>query len=289
MKARMDAHPTNGDGAAVPTAEAESVGGRTQFESPFGRRLARRRSWIRRRVIASATLFAALLALSWVPAGGSAAPQGPRVLPLADLSPTIGGDASTAQIAIGPDGTVTAVWHRYYDFPKRNVQTTTRPPGGSFGTPVDLSSAGGDSIQPQVTIGPDGAATAVWQLLNAPNNIIRTASTATPLFALAVTRTGSGQGAVTSNPAGIECGPSSAAVFASYAKVTLTATADADNSFTGWGGACSGMASTCEVTMTETTEVSAGFDSVMPPPPDCTRATLKLGKSKRTKKTAPPS
>lgn len=74
---------------------------------------------------------------------------------------------------------------------------------------------------------------------------------------LTVTITGSGT--VTSSPAGINCSSGScAAVFAPGTQVTLTATAGTGADFTGWGGACSGT-STCVVTVTAATSVTANF------------------------------
>jgi Tol biopolymer transport system component len=64
---------------------------------------------------------------------------------------------------------------------------------------------------------------------------------------LSVTRTGSGR--VTSTPAGIDCGTDCSEAYASATQVTLAARAGRGSSFTGWGGACSGMASTCTVTV----------------------------------------
>ncbi|MEI2774003.1 MAG: hypothetical protein V9G98_25915, partial [Candidatus Competibacter sp.] len=66
---------------------------------------------------------------------------------------------------------------------------------------------------------------------------------------LAVTKSGTGSGTVTSNPAGINCGTICAAGFTGGANVTLTATAAAGSKFTGWGGACAGTTPTCTVAM----------------------------------------
>ena len=69
----------------------------------------------------------------------------------------------------------------------------------------------------------------------------------------------SGNGSVTSNPSGINCGSSCAASYASDTQVTLTATPSSGNSFSGWGGACSGSSSTCTVAMSQAQNVSASF------------------------------
>ena len=51
---------------------------------------------------------------------------------------------------------------------------------------------------------------------------------------------GSGNGTVTSDPPGIDCGATCAAVFDEGTLVTLTPAPDADSAFTGWTGACTG-------------------------------------------------
>jgi hypothetical protein len=76
---------------------------------------------------------------------------------------------------------------------------------------------------------------------------------------LSVSRTGSGNGTVTSSPSGISCGSTCSASFDYNATVTLTANPAAGSIFTGWSGAgCSGRG-TCVVTMTEARSVIADF------------------------------
>lgn len=101
-------------------------------------------------------------------------------------------------------------------------------------------------------------------------------------FALSVTKTGTGTGAVSSNPGGINCGATCTANFASGSSVSLTATADPVSSFTGWSGACSGTGA-CSVTMDAAKSVSATFTSsgVTPPPPPA-GATASASKSSNT-------
>jgi uncharacterized protein YfiM (DUF2279 family) len=76
-------------------------------------------------------------------------------------------------------------------------------------------------------------------------------------FALSVSVTGSGT--VTSNPAGINCGTTCNANFAANTSVTLTAEPAAGQSFSSWGGACSGSSPTCTVTMSQARSVTATF------------------------------
>jgi len=74
---------------------------------------------------------------------------------------------------------------------------------------------------------------------------------------LTVTRTGNGT--VTSAPAGISCGTGCSAAFTAGTSVTLTATPAAGSIFTGWaGGGCSGTGA-CTLTLSSTTTVSAAF------------------------------
>lgn len=76
-------------------------------------------------------------------------------------------------------------------------------------------------------------------------------------YTLSVTINGNGQ--VTSQPAGISCGASCTAPYASGTSVTLTAAPAAGQTFTGWGGACAGSASTCTVSLTQNRNVVASF------------------------------
>jgi hypothetical protein len=82
-----------------------------------------------------------------------------------------------------------------------------------------------------------------------------------PVFALQVTKTGTGVGAVTSNDGSINCGATCTANFFSGTVVTLTVTPALGSAFTGWGGACAGTA-TCQVTMNAAQAVSADFTTV---------------------------
>ncbi len=76
---------------------------------------------------------------------------------------------------------------------------------------------------------------------------------------LSVARAGTGNGAVTSSPAGIDCGTTCAADFATGALVTLAAAADDSSVFSGWSGDCSGLGD-CTVTLDQARSVTATFD-----------------------------
>ncbi|HXE06419.1 MAG TPA: alkaline phosphatase family protein [Acidobacteriaceae bacterium] len=67
-----------------------------------------------------------------------------------------------------------------------------------------------------------------------------------------------GPGTVTSSPAGINCGQTCAASFASGTAVTLTAAPSSGATFSGWSGGCSGTGA-CTVNLTAATSVAATF------------------------------
>jgi FG-GAP-like repeat/Divergent InlB B-repeat domain len=82
---------------------------------------------------------------------------------------------------------------------------------------------------------------------------------ATSVFHLTVLAAGTGSGAVSSAPAGIDCGVACGADFDPGTEVTLSASADAGSLFAGWSGAgCSGRGD-CTVVMTESRTVTASF------------------------------
>lgn len=81
------------------------------------------------------------------------------------------------------------------------------------------------------------------------------------LLGIAVTVTGGGT--VTSNPAGINCGADCNEAYVLNTAVVLTATPNAGQVFTGWGGACAaqGVNPTCNLTVNAGLTVSAGFEA----------------------------
>jgi len=86
-----------------------------------------------------------------------------------------------------------------------------------------------------------------------------TASFALKTYLLTVSKTGTGSGTVTSIPAGINCGFDCTNTYTHGTSVTLSASASAGSTFTGWtGSGCSGVGS-CTVSMTTTRSVTATF------------------------------
>jgi hypothetical protein len=94
---------------------------------------------------------------------------------------------------------------------------------------------------------------------------------------LTVSEKGDGAGAVTSAPAGIDCGTSCSHDFDYGSSVTLTAAAAKGSAFGGWAGACTGKAS-CVIPMTAARSVEASFDK------DCTVPKLKGKRLKAAKR-----
>jgi uncharacterized repeat protein (TIGR02543 family) len=101
---------------------------------------------------------------------------------------------------------------------------------------------GGTSVSCTVTMDGDRSINASWK-----------SSAETRLLSVSI----SGGGEVTGG--GINCPPTCTATGPLNSTVTLTATLDAGYAFTGWGGACSGSAPTCVLTMDGDKTVSATF------------------------------
>jgi Divergent InlB B-repeat domain len=81
-------------------------------------------------------------------------------------------------------------------------------------------------------------------------------------FPLAVSKTGSGRGIVTSTPAGIDCGDRCSAPFVFGSSVTLSAVAATGSHFADWTGACSGTGACAPTVSTGSTAVNARFEVV---------------------------
>jgi len=78
-------------------------------------------------------------------------------------------------------------------------------------------------------------------------------------YTLTVSKSGTGNGTVTSSPSGIDCGSDCSESYNQGTSVTLTATAASGSIFGGWSGACSGTG-TCTVTMNAAKSVTATFN-----------------------------
>jgi hypothetical protein len=95
------------------------------------------------------------------------------------------------------------------------------------------------------------------------NKTVTATFTAGGELLLNVSKTGAGK--VTSSPSGIDCGTTCSKGFPKDSTVTLTAVPDnvAGSKFIDWTGACSGVSTTCTVTMDAAKTVTAKFAYVL--------------------------
>ena len=101
-------------------------------------------------------------------------------------------------------------------------------------------------------------------------------------YTLTVVKSGTGSGTVTSSPAGINCGGDCSETYSKVQKVKLTAKADANSTFAGWSGECSGTGS-CQVTVDGSKTVTASF-ALKTPDISVAQTTLDFGSIKMGKK-----
>jgi beta-xylosidase len=99
--------------------------------------------------------------------------------------------------------------------------------------------------------------------MTADRTVTATFTAQVTTYGLTVTKAGTGSGTVTSSPAGISCGSTCNATYASGTSVTLSAAAGSGASFAGWSGACTGTGS-CVLTMTAARSVTATFNGSRP-------------------------
>ncbi len=98
-------------------------------------------------------------------------PFGGAWTPTVDIS-TPSPDTDNPHVAIDADGNAVFVWHRS-DGANAIIQSRTLPFGGVLTPTVDLSAAGEDADNPQVSIGANGSAVAIWERFDGANTIIQ--------------------------------------------------------------------------------------------------------------------
>ena len=121
-----------------------------------------------RRALAAVALIYLLGGMAAVPALAA-----PDWLAPTDLS-AAGEDALAPQVGIDASGDAVAVWARYAGS-HTIVQSASRPAGGAWQQPVDLSAMGRDATEPQVAVDPAGNAVAVWARSDGSHTIVQSA------------------------------------------------------------------------------------------------------------------
>lgn len=108
-------------------------------------------------------------------------------------------------------------------------------------------------------------------------------------YALTIAKAGTGQGAVTSEPSGINCGATCSAKYPDGTTVTLKATPASGSTFAGWSGACSGTGScviqieAAPAAVTATFQASSEPRPVPVPTPKPAEGTAKAGATAKVK------
>ena len=129
------------------------------------------------------------------------------------------------------------------------------------GTWTNLPSTTASSVQISV---PSGQFVAFQVAAVSASNVISAYATSPTVQAIGYTLAvaANGYGSVTSDVAGINCNNTScSAIYPQNQKVTLTATPNQGYVFAGWsGGGCSSTATTCVVTLSNATSVTAQFN-----------------------------
>lgn len=106
--------------------------------------------------------IAIVLGVLWIAAGSASAAGW---LPPANVSSPVPGttkeDISLQDVAVDGEGNAVAVWVQGTGGPEI-VEAATRPAGGSWSSPVEVSDPGEDALGLQVVVNADGDAAAIW-------------------------------------------------------------------------------------------------------------------------------
>ncbi len=208
--------------------------------------------------------------------GATSSNWGPAT-PISD--PPVGSGTNHApKIAVASDGRATVAWLEGFARPAARVLAATRAGGSDdWSSPAVLDADPGPGgtgpfATPAIAVAPDGRATVAWTTkLQPPGTtfappLVLTIDSDATRYGLEVKTEGTGSGTITSSPAGISCGATCSSSFPLSTPVVLTANPSAGSSFAGWGGACSGSASTCTVRILGDRSVTATFTRNPPAP-----------------------
>ncbi len=219
-------------------------------------------------------------------------PAGSVTFAVAENLSAAGQHADYPQVAVGVNGAATVVWQRSGPIYTRIQQSTSKylltlTRSGTGSGSVSSGPAGIDcglvcsysfSLSTSVTLTASPAAgstftgwsgsgcsgTSTCTVTMSAARAINAAFTLVPPghFNLALTKSGTGRGTVTSSPAGINCGSDCSETLVDGSSIRLTAKPTTGSSFAGWSGSgCSGT-STCTVTMSAARTVNAKFTTL---------------------------
>ncbi len=154
---------------------------------------------------------------------------------------------------------------------------TSTPAGINCGSTCSASFATGTNVQ--LAAAPAaGSVFAGWQgacigtptpctvSIDGAKTVTAVFTATVPVYSLTVTKSGTGGGTVTSSPPGIDCGAACSASYSGGTSVTLTAVPLTGSVFAGWSGACSGLNTTCTISMTANKAATALFNLVTTAP-----------------------
>jgi len=96
----------------------------------------------------------------------------------------------------------------------------------------------------------------------APGGEVRLVVTGKALHRLTLVRQGDGRGAVTSTPAGIDCGATCTGLFAGEVTLHARTSNGSDSFFSGWTGPCEGPGRDCRVKLDGSISASARFSAM---------------------------
>ena len=197
-------------------------------------------------------LIAAMAAMVVGCGGGGGSPASGGGTPVTQQQITVtksgtgGGTVTSAPAGVDCGGTCSA------NFDDGTAVTLTATAAGGSVFAVWGGACSGNAATATVTMSAARTCTATFNLAAGPVS-----------FSLAVAKSGTGSGSVSSMPAGIDCGATCNATFVDGTVVTLTASAAPGSTFAGWGGACSGAAAAVAVTMSAARGCTVNFNGIL--------------------------
>jgi hypothetical protein len=177
------------------------------------------------------------------------------------LSP-IGAEAEAPQLAMSTSGLGQVVWSGWNEATHNyQLRGTQQRLDGAWKPSILISLEREEAYGPHVALDRSGHAVVVWNGEVELGAEIKSSfrDETTPLV---VTKSGSGSGVVTSQPAGVDCGATCTVRLPEESRVTLTASPPAGSRFVGWSGACAGSAA-CTVEIGESpASANAEFEAI---------------------------